>query len=347
MYANGNRQRRASVVMPPTYPVQNPNIQNMFPQQNQYQQALMPVPPQPQMANGYGGAGYGNQYGMQQPGMQQPGMQQPVVVEAFSGRPELVQPVQPIEIVQPMQPVEIIEPMNMRHRHNNQLRPVEIIQPIQPVEMVQPMPPPPRPVQVVPSIQPQPPFEIFQQPPPIQPVAQPVAVVEAAVPIPPPPPPMVEMVPFARPQIHRLQSFSTGHLPMVQQMPMMPQPGMTQTIRYPNGDIYIGQIDETGVPHGQGTYTWADGSRYVGTWMFGYKEGFGVYEDLTGYSYRGEWRRSEKSGFGTERGETMDGRDYVYEGGFLHNQRHGYGTKNGEIKVKYKFGKRDDNCIVM
>jgi hypothetical protein len=123
--------------------------------------------------------------------------------------------------------------------------------------------------------------------------------------------------------------------------------GISTTIRYPNGDVYIGQVDETGVPHGEGEYTWADGSRYVGSWRFGFKEGFGVYEDLSGYRYRGEWRRSEKWGFGTESGETLDGREYVYEGGFMGNQRHGYGTKNGDIRVRYRNGKRDDNCAIM
>ena len=72
-----------------------------------------------------------------------------------------------------------------------------------------------------------------------------------------------------------------------------------------------------------------------------------MYEDLSGYKYRGEWRRSEKWGFGVESGTTLDGREYVYEGGFMNNQRHGLGTKNGDIRVRYKHGKRDDNCIVM
>jgi hypothetical protein len=149
----------------------------------------------------------------------------------------------------------------------------------------------------------------------------------------------------ARPQIHRLRSFSTGHLPL--NAPIINAVGVTTTINYPNGDLYVGQVDQTGVPHGQGTYTWADGSRYVGTWAYGFKEGYGVYEDLEGYIYRGEWRRSEKCGFGAESGVTLDGRDYIYEGGFLRNQRHGIGTKNGNIKVRYRFGKRDDNCVIM
>ena len=79
----------------------------------------------------------------------------------------------------------------------------------------------------------------------------------------------------------------------------------------------------------------------------GFKEGFGVYEDLSGYRYRGDWRRSEKTGFGKESGVTLDDREYEYEGGFLRNQRHGTGIKNGSIRVKYRFGKRDDDCVIM
>jgi hypothetical protein len=149
----------------------------------------------------------------------------------------------------------------------------------------------------------------------------------------------------ARPPLHRLGSFSTGHLPL--NTPIVTSTIVNTTIRYDNGDIYIGQVDETGIPHGEGEYTWEDGSRYRGSWRFGFKEGFGVYEDLRGYKYRGEWRRSEKTGFGTESGITLDGRAYSYEGGFLRNQRHGYGTKNGFIKVKYRYGKRDDDCLIM
>jgi hypothetical protein len=150
------------------------------------------------------------------------------------------------------------------------IQPVPVVQPVQPVEMVQL-------VQPVPVIQPI---------PTVEPVAVPVANT-----IPPPMalPEAAGLVPFNRPPIHRLRSYSTGHLPL--NAPIVNQVTLvTTTIRYPNGDVYIGQVDETGVPHGEGEYTWADGSRYVGTWRMGFKEGFGVYEALTGYRYwDGKW----------------------------------------------------------
>jgi hypothetical protein len=145
--------------------------------------------------------------------------------------------------------------------------------------------------------------------------------------------------------MYRQPSFSTGHLPLMGGG--FSEVLTTTTITYPNGDFYVGQVNEMGVPHGEGTYTWEDGSVYKGTWLMGFKEGFGIYETLEGYRYRGEWRRSEKWGFGVESGETLDQRSFVYEGGFMRNQRHGLGTKNGSIQVKYKHGRRDDDCIIM
>jgi hypothetical protein len=214
-------------------------------------------------------------------------------------------------------------------------------------------------VEQVPYIQ-QVPVPVQQPVPVIQPLPyiEPVPVVEA-IPVAPPPQapvlvepimptpvyqPGMDLIPMRRrPRGERLRSYSAGHLPMRGNMNPM---GSSTTIRFETGDIYIGQVDETGTPHGEGVYTWADGSRYTGTWVAGFKDGFGVYEDNIGYRYEGGWRHSEKSGFGTESGFNYDGKKYVYEGGFLNNQRHGVGWKNG-YKVKYKFGKRDDDCIIM
>jgi len=51
-------------------------------------------------------------------------------------------------------------------------------------------------------------------------------------------------------------------------------------------DLYTGQFRE-GLPHGNGTYTWSDGTYYEGTWRYGLKDGKGklVYKDstLSGY----------------------------------------------------------------
>ena len=48
------------------------------------------------------------------------------------------------------------------------------------------------------------------------------------------------------------------------------------TITYPNGDIYTGYVDAL-TKEGQGTYTWADGSKLVGTWKNDKVEGSAQY----------------------------------------------------------------------
>ena len=45
--------------------------------------------------------------------------------------------------------------------------------------------------------------------------------------------------------------------------------------------------------HGQGTYTWPDGSRYVGQWFDGYKEGPGTIYRASGKSQSGYWHNDE------------------------------------------------------
>ena len=38
-----------------------------------------------------------------------------------------------------------------------------------------------------------------------------------------------------------------------------------ETINYDGGDKYVGEVSN-GVPHGHGTYIWADGDKYIGEW---------------------------------------------------------------------------------
>jgi len=49
-----------------------------------------------------------------------------------------------------------------------------------------------------------------------------------------------------------------------------------KTIKYPNGDIYKGKVEEK-LPEGLGTMTYADGSTYTGFWHKGKREGEGKY----------------------------------------------------------------------
>ena len=50
---------------------------------------------------------------------------------------------------------------------------------------------------------------------------------------------------------------------------------------------------------GQGTYTWANGEKYVGEWKDGKRNGQGTYTYASGNKYVGQWMNSMKHGQGT------------------------------------------------
>merc|ERR1712166_501293 len=64
------------------------------------------------------------------------------------------------------------------------------------------------------------------------------------------------------------------------------------------GAIYDGefQLDKM---HGNGTYTWASGSKYVGEMKDGNFHGHGIKTFADGEKYVGEWKNDKKDGHGT------------------------------------------------
>ncbi|MBR0230143.1 MAG: 2-isopropylmalate synthase, partial [Erysipelotrichaceae bacterium] len=52
---------------------------------------------------------------------------------------------------------------------------------------------------------------------------------------------------------------------------------MKKTINYDNGTYYTGDVNDRGVPHGQGYIRFPDGSDYVGEFKDNTLTGFGVY----------------------------------------------------------------------
>jgi len=46
--------------------------------------------------------------------------------------------------------------------------------------------------------------------------------------------------------------------------------------------------------HGKGTYKWADGRKYSGTWSRGLREGKGVYTLQNGKGRNGIWRADQR-----------------------------------------------------
>ena len=108
---------------------------------------------------------------------------------------------------------------------------------------------------------------------------------------------------------------------------------------------------ENDMSHGQGTITYADGSKYVGEWKDSYEHGQGTYTNADGSKYVGEYKNGNGNGQGTWAGgprskwagdkyvgEFKDGKyhgqgTYTYNksgdkyvGQFENNKRHGQGT---------------------
>ena len=62
--------------------------------------------------------------------------------------------------------------------------------------------------------------------------------------------------------------------------------------------IGFGQCISGDCEDGYGTYTWADGDKYVGEYKDGNKSGQGTQTYYDGAKYQGEWKKGEKNGFG-------------------------------------------------
>ncbi len=88
----------------------------------------------------------------------------------------------------------------------------------------------------------------------------------------------------------------------------------------PAAGAYTGET-RAGVPHGQGTYRWPDGSRYTGSWVNGVREGPGTFHFPDGARYVGEYRRNRRHG----KGKLLGRQGERYEGDWQGGMRHGRG----------------------
>ena len=95
-------------------------------------------------------------------------------------------------------------------------------------------------------------------------------------------------------------------------------------------EVYEGEWRD-GKKHGQGTYTFASGSKYVGKFRGGKKHGQGIYTFAKGDKYIGEFKEGKKHGKGTYTfangdryiGEFMDGKiagrgTYIFTSGKIY-----------------------------
>lgn len=64
------------------------------------------------------------------------------------------------------------------------------------------------------------------------------------------------------------------------------------------GNKYVGERDMNGFRQGYGTFTFSDGSLYMGQWWQGLRHGYGEYRLMNGAVYRGQWAYDLKHGFG-------------------------------------------------
>ena len=64
------------------------------------------------------------------------------------------------------------------------------------------------------------------------------------------------------------------------------------TYTWANGDKYIGEYKD-GKGHGQGTYTWANGDKYIGEHKDGKKHGQGTYTFANGKKNNGYFMNNE------------------------------------------------------
>ena len=110
------------------------------------------------------------------------------------------------------------------------------------------------------------------------------------------------------------------------------------TYSYPDGSVYVGQWKNDQF-NGQGTFTYSDGSVYVGQWKNGQRNGQGVYTTSSGSRYKGQWENDQFDGQGVY--HYSDGS--TYEGHWKNSQRNGQGiytTSNGsKYQGQWKNGK--------
>ena len=101
------------------------------------------------------------------------------------------------------------------------------------------------------------------------------------------------------------------------------------TKEFDNG-TYTGDM-VSGVPHGQGTYTWNSGNTYTGQWKNGKQDGYGeMYTARNGQLYKGEFVNGQRSGQGTCTYSNGD----VYTGQWKSGNPSGYGEMtyaNGDV----------------
>lgn len=113
-----------------------------------------------------------------------------------------------------------------------------------------------------------------------------------------------------------------------------------ETIEFENGDVYKGDVNAEGLPHGNGHMDyklngyWGE---YDGAWVDGKRQGYGHYHSMSKaarryvHDYKGEWLDDKQHGQGTSEDSSEVGIHCstvteTYTGGFKEGKRHGHGV---------------------
>jgi len=105
------------------------------------------------------------------------------------------------------------------------------------------------------------------------------------------------------------------------------------------GEASLGRIVWNGVPHGQGTFTLPDGSKYAGEWKDDKRHGQGTFTLPDGSKYVGEWRYDNFHGQGILTFADED----KYFGEFKDGKKDGQGTYTWSNGSKYVGEHKNDN----
>lgn len=114
-----------------------------------------------------------------------------------------------------------------------------------------------------------------------------------------------------------------------------------KTIRFENGDVYKGDVNAEGKPHGNGHMDYSLNGYYAeydGAWVDGKRQGYGHYRSVSKaarryvHDYKGEWLDDKEHGQGTsedssEKGIHCSTVTETYTGGFKEGKRHGHGVE--------------------
>ena len=128
-----------------------------------------------------------------------------------------------------------------------------------------------------------------------------------------------------------------------------------KTIKYPNGDVYIGPF-ENGKRNGKGVLRYFSNASYEGEFSKGLFHGFGVYI-CKKYKYEGYYHEGKKQGEGMQ--ENYDSND-LYRGSFKDDVYNGRGVLKRKIQSKigkiieveekiigeWLHGKLNGNCLI-